>query len=167
VIEMSADHTITRAVIKDETGKIMATAHKQENTKGFVDHLEKSETGSVGRALAMCGFGTQFAPDLDEEERIVDAPINRARPLPPRPQPPIDAGIFEEEDTRAVNDPNDPGTFVFNLPKFKGKRLKDIPRKDLVSYLNYMNSPKAGPLSNDGKKLLEAASKFLGDRTEI
>lgn len=94
---------------------------------------------------------------------------------PPRPQhryeqtnpPRIDEGIFEEEDTRAVNDPNDPGTFVFNLPKFKGKRLMDIPRKDLINYLNYMNSPKAGAISPDGKKLLEAAAKYLGSRTEI
>ncbi len=33
-------------------------------------------TGSVGRALALCGFGTQFSPDLDESSagRFADSP---------------------------------------------------------------------------------------------
>jgi hypothetical protein len=29
----------------------------------------------VGRALAMLGYGTQFAPELDEGDRIVDSPV--------------------------------------------------------------------------------------------
>jgi len=167
-VRLEIDFAIAKAVVRDEAGRVLQTAHKQEHVKHFMDFVEKAESGAIGRALGFLGYGTQFAiADLDEKDRLADAPTNYASqhkaPAPPR----IDEGIFEEEDTRSVNDPNDPGTFVFNLPKFKGKRLKDIPRKDLVSYLNYMNSPKAGPLSNDGKKLLEAASRFLGDRTEI
>src|SRR5690606_35730196 len=43
-----------------------ATATKRENAKGFADHLEKAETGAIGRCLALLGFGTQFAlADLD------------------------------------------------------------------------------------------------------
>ena len=38
---------------------------------------EKAETKAVGRALAMLGYGTQFAPELDEGERIVDSPVER------------------------------------------------------------------------------------------
>lgn len=34
-------------------------------------------TGAIGRALAMIGFGTQFAPEFDEEQRIVDSPVDR------------------------------------------------------------------------------------------
>ena len=58
-------------------GKIVksATATKREDAKGFGDHLEKAETGATGRALALLGYGTQFATaDLDEGNRIVDAP---------------------------------------------------------------------------------------------
>ncbi len=42
------------------------------------DWLEKAETKAIGRALAMIGYGTQFALELDEEEDdplIVDAPV--------------------------------------------------------------------------------------------
>ncbi len=31
-------------------------------------------TGAVGRALAYCGYGTQFAPELEEGNRLADAP---------------------------------------------------------------------------------------------
>lgn len=66
------------AWIKDEAGRTIAMAHKFENQKGFQDFIEKSETGAIGRALAMCGYGTQFCADeLDEGERIVDAPAQK------------------------------------------------------------------------------------------
>jgi hypothetical protein len=67
-----------KATIKDEKGRILATAHKMETKAGFGDYLEKAETGAIGRALAMCGYGTQFTGDeLDEGVRIVDAPVVR------------------------------------------------------------------------------------------
>jgi hypothetical protein len=57
-----------------DDAKPKATATKMENRQGFADWLEKAETGSLGRALAMIGYGTQFAPELDESERVVDSP---------------------------------------------------------------------------------------------
>ena len=64
------------ARICDGDGKLMATGTKKEDVKGFGDFIEKAETGSVGRALALCGFGTQFAPELDEAGggRFADSP---------------------------------------------------------------------------------------------
>lgn len=78
-IDMEKQFAIYRATIMDSGGKIIATATKQETVKDFPDFLEKSETGAVGRALAMCGYGTQFAPDFAEVSesgggRVVDAP---------------------------------------------------------------------------------------------
>lgn len=61
-------------------GKLLAMAHKTEDRKGFADFLEKAETGAIGRAPAMCGFGTQFAPEFDEGERLADSPIQPAKP---------------------------------------------------------------------------------------
>lgn len=55
--------------------RIVATGHKRETYSNFPDHREKAETGAIGRALAIAGFGTQFEPELDEQERIVDAPV--------------------------------------------------------------------------------------------
>lgn len=76
-IQISENHAVAKATIADEKGLIIATAHKHEDRKGFADFLEKAETGSIGRALAACGFGTQFAPELTEAHRIVDSPVIR------------------------------------------------------------------------------------------
>lgn len=69
---------IFRATVKDGKGGI-ATGTKQENQAAFDDFIEKSETGSIGRALAALGYGTQFTGDeLDEgQDRIADAPVER------------------------------------------------------------------------------------------
>jgi hypothetical protein len=37
-------------------------------------------SGAIGRALAALGYGTQFAPELDEQHRIVDSPVERNTP---------------------------------------------------------------------------------------
>ncbi len=55
-----------------------ATGTKSETAASFPDFIEKAETGAIGRALAALGYGTQFAPELDEEHRIVDSPVNRS-----------------------------------------------------------------------------------------
>lgn len=66
-----------KATIRNAEGRIMAQAHKMETKVGFGDYLEKAETGAIGRALALCGYGTQFTGDeLAEGERIVDSPIS-------------------------------------------------------------------------------------------
>lgn len=59
-------YAIFQAQIFNAEGRLMATATKMEDERGFPDFIEKAETGSVGRALAMCGYGTQFAPELEE-----------------------------------------------------------------------------------------------------
>lgn len=75
--EMTATNTdaLAKAIITKPDGQIMATAHKFEDKQGFGDYREKAETGAIGRALALCGFGTQFCADeLEEGARVVDAP---------------------------------------------------------------------------------------------
>lgn len=79
---------MARAVIKDEAGRILATAHKTENKQGFPDFFEKAETGAIGRALALIGFGTQFCGDeLDEKDRLADSPVPTAGASPRMPAP--------------------------------------------------------------------------------
>ena len=69
-----------RATVTDGKGG-RATATKTERGVDFGDYVEKAETGAVGRALAMLGYGTQFVADeLDERERIVDAPVEKRQP---------------------------------------------------------------------------------------
>jgi hypothetical protein len=66
---------VMKAIIKDSEGRIIATARKKETEIGFPDYIEKAETGAVGRALAMCGYGTLQAPEFDEGDRLADAPV--------------------------------------------------------------------------------------------
>jgi hypothetical protein len=75
-------------IIFDDAGTAIrsATATKREDKTHFPDFLEKAETGSIGRALGMLGFGTQYAEEFNEtntlpttpppkgEPRVVDAP---------------------------------------------------------------------------------------------
>lgn len=79
------DGAIMKASILNELQVVVATAHKMETKTGFKDYLEKAETGAVGRALAMVGYGTQFSPDLEEGDRLADAPVktNYASATPP------------------------------------------------------------------------------------
>ena len=73
-IHVGDDFAVCKAKIT--CGEKYAEATKREDKSHFVDFIEKSETGSIGRALALIGFGTQYAqPDLDEGERVVDAPL--------------------------------------------------------------------------------------------
>jgi len=66
---------VMRATILTGSGLLLSTAIKSESIQGFSDYLEKAETGAIGRALAMCGYGTLQAPEFDEGlARIVDAP---------------------------------------------------------------------------------------------
>lgn len=68
------------ASIIDPQGRVVATGFKREHRAHFADFEEKAGTGAVGRALLFAGFGTQYALDeLDEGERIVDAPIPEPR----------------------------------------------------------------------------------------
>ena len=59
------------------------TATKVEDKKGFADFIEKSETGSIGRALALLGYGTQFTGDeFNENNRLADSPIETVAKSP-------------------------------------------------------------------------------------
>ena len=91
-INLEKQFAIFSASIMNADGKIIATGTKMETVKDFGDYLEKSETGSVGRALAMCGYGTQFAPELSEGARFADSP--QGGRFAPRQGVPVSNGNF-------------------------------------------------------------------------
>lgn len=77
LVKVDGTSCLARAVIRDAQGNVMATAHKFEKPEGFPDYIEKAETGAVGRALLMIGFGTAFCADeLDEGSRLADSPVD-------------------------------------------------------------------------------------------
>lgn len=76
-----AGFATVQATITDETGRMIAQGTKTESRQDFpAGWVEKAETGAIGRALAVAGWGTQFAlADFDEDKRIVDSPQQAAR----------------------------------------------------------------------------------------
>lgn len=78
--QISDEQTVAhcKVILYNTEGRFMrsSTATKRETKKDFPDHTEKAETSAVGRALAMLGYGTQFAiADLDEGSRLADSPL--------------------------------------------------------------------------------------------
>lgn len=97
VIESEALHmddntAIFKATVTavDENGvhKGSATGYKRCTAQQFkFGHIEKAETGAIGRALACLGFGTQFEPEFDEGDQIVDSPVERPQTARSAPKP--------------------------------------------------------------------------------
>ena len=86
--QLTDTHAVFSAKISDETGAQKASGYGSECDKDFRDYIEKAETKAIGRALAMLGYGTQFAPELDEGERIVDSQVQgKKRAAPPAKAP--------------------------------------------------------------------------------
>ncbi|HEY7128000.1 MAG TPA: hypothetical protein VH540_28990 [Ktedonobacterales bacterium] len=69
-------HINIRGIEADVCGRV-ATGEGSETRADFGDYYEKAATKSLGRALAGLSFGTQFAPEFDERNRIVDTPVER------------------------------------------------------------------------------------------
>lgn len=78
-VERTKEYVIFKAIISDENNQVKCMAHKVEHYSHFQDALEKAETGAIGRALALIGYGTLFALELSEEDRIVDSPIDSTK----------------------------------------------------------------------------------------
>ena len=109
VIKIAKGYARYRAVVTDGKGG-RASATKTERKVDFDDYVEKAETGAVGRALAMLGYGTQFAMiEFDEGERVVDAPVGRppAKPYQER-RPFVEA---DKPKDQALHDLGKPGSY--------------------------------------------------------
>lgn len=79
-------------------GSILATAHKAVGGRkgpGAAYPVEAAETGAVGRALGLCGYGT-LSGDLDEGDEIADTP-----------QAPVIGGAKTNGGPKAAGAPND------------------------------------------------------------
>jgi len=73
--------TYVRDVLGNE-----ATMYGSESVKDFGDYAEKASTKGLGRALMMLGYFVGFAAELDEGDRIVDAPQERTTQQNTQPQ---------------------------------------------------------------------------------
>jgi hypothetical protein len=71
-----AGFATVQAKIYNGEGRLIASGIKTETRQDFpAGWVEKAETGSIARALAVAGFGTQFTPELDDDgSRPADSP---------------------------------------------------------------------------------------------
>lgn len=79
--EMEVPGVRFKASVYDGDGNLLASDYKSETMNDFPDYYEKSSTGAIGRALALAGYGTQFAEEFDEEDTatgniaLADSPV--------------------------------------------------------------------------------------------
>lgn len=135
-----------KATIKDASGRIMATSHKIEAASHFPDFAEKAETGAIGRALALLGYGTQFCgEELDEGKRIVDSPINNTGTPNIAPEQP-EAGDGIPDDT-------------YRIPfgKYAQRTLEQVGADRLRDYVGYLEAK----AQKDGKQIVGPVADFI------
>lgn len=155
IISVSDKQCLARAVIRDEAGRVIATSHKTETLQGFPDFVEKSETGAVGRALALCGFGTQFCADeLDEGARLADSPAPRSGVHPQQPAP-------GDGDTV-------PTAYKIPFGKWAQRSLEEVFNNHggqaIESYIQFLEDAATKnnkTMSNDAVEFISQAERFL------
>lgn len=135
IIQTTDTHSICRATIYNEAGKALGNGTKREDGQHFKDHLEKAETGAVGRALGLCGFGTQFAPEFDEEERLADSPIAPAKYVKPpkaksKPEQPTN-GMTKDELEQRRRIATEKNILVSDIQEFS---IMQFGKKDLLAW---------------------------------
>ena len=180
ILSVTEQSAYARALIRDEQGRIIATSHKYETKQGFPDFIEKAETGAIGRALALIGYGTQFCADeLDEGERIVDSPVDyiggrkaeqEAVPADEKAQAASEtveakANVQDAEEKATAVDPGD--YRVTFGKKYKGMRLRDIPRNEIESYVEWLEGSaekKGVPLSDEVRFLKWAVDRYYAEK---
>lgn len=75
-LDREAGYAHYKTYVRDVLGN-EATMYGSESARDFGDYAEKASTKSLGRALLALGYGTAFAPEMDEGEKVVDAPVDR------------------------------------------------------------------------------------------
>ena len=135
--QLTENHAVFSAKIYDENGIQKAAGYGSEGIKDFRDFIEKAETKAVGRALAMLGYGTQFAPELDEGDRIVDSPV------------PVDVKMETVEDAAG---------YELTFGKYSGITLGKLFKTDR-KYLEWLyDSEKTDPIIKKGISILLRAA---------
>lgn len=152
-VEIGDQKALFRGEILNEEGRLLAVAHGSETPKDFKDYIEKAETKAVGRALAMLGYGTQFAPELEEGERIVDSPVQAPA------QPPVKADQLKnyqpkatKQDIQAIFQAAGGKTNPVEATKICNKCMEDygysgsgdILKKDVAAMVEYARNLCAG-----------------------
>jgi hypothetical protein len=180
IIPSIEGHTTFKATVIADSF-VLANAHKTLKLTSVTDY-EKAETMAIGRALALCGFGTQFCgDDLDEGEHVADSPREPGpviedvatayfeghceEPIPdfdslPKTKP---DSIIEKSKQVLKN----LGTYVIPIGQWKGKTFDDIVEEhDLGQLKSKYYFWAKDPKGDNMKKLVDNLKMFLESRGE-
>lgn len=156
IIERTPEYAVIEATISvlNDKGEYvkLADSIKREDAKHFADYLEKAQTSAIGRALALCGYGTQFEPELDEGIRLADAPLGESSTRCPQPT---------EEDGNL-----EPQSYKIPFGKFKQRSLEEVGPDELRNYVNYLESKAAKDqkeITGAVKDFIDRAVEYVGD----
>lgn len=152
-----------KCTIKDPTGKVMRTAHKTLKYEGEKD-WDSIETGAVGRALAMLGYGTQFASNELEEadDQPVDAPTTTIKKSVEtgESKESLEAKKPTEKPKENLDDIEAAGDYVIEVGVDAGKTIRQLwlqkKLRDRVDFLEKMKTRTSG-----SEKLYQAGKKYL------
>lgn len=143
----------------------LSDAVKREDYSHFADAEEKAQTSAIGRALALCGFGTAFCADeLSERDRVVDAPHGTKVITAPGPD---GNGIQSIIVPKQI----EPGDYVIAIgKKFKGMKIRQVPAHELEQYIDWLeeNASKKGlPISSEARELKVQFGRFMNDGSDL
>lgn len=155
-ISQTDKSAVCKATIKNDMGRVIATSHKEESLADFpAGFREKAETAAIGRALALCGYGTQFEPEFDEGDRVVDSPMGSKHAVAPE-QPPEGTGHI-------------PDQYVIPFGKWRMKSLEQIMRDEgpdaISGYIQYLEDSaikQNKPIQGQVQDFITRAAEFLG-----
>jgi hypothetical protein len=166
------DTALCRAIILDADRRIIATAFKTV-TAFQGGSFEKAETGAIGRALSLCGYGTLAAQDMDEGEDIADSPAPPKRQAPPaapaKPapapaaKPAAKAPTFSPPSAPPPASPADPGEDDPSVDGPAASQVKDM----LLAIGNCQTEAELSKIGTQIKALSPAQQQLLrGPYTE-
>ena len=131
---LTEEVAVAKAVISvtDGNNSKIVQGTKRETKKDFPDHVEKAETGAIGRALALLGYGTQFALELLESHRIVDAPV------PPLAE--AQQSLTAQPRANQGHSNGHAGNYVIGFGKHKGRTIAELGLEESVGYSRWLQS---------------------------
>lgn len=162
-VSISDSSAVARAVVS-YAGKVMSTAHKREDAKHFGDFTEKAETGAIGRALALLGYGTQFTgEDFEEGDRLADSPIAPVY-IKPKERP---VGYSTPNDPVAQGDGFAPNYYIIPFGKWNKRTLEQVCNMDgpdaIAGYISYLEKA----AQKDGKPIKGVVEEFINNAAEF
>jgi len=163
IVDKTDKYVTARATISNAQGFVLQQGHKTEHAAHFPDYLEKAETGAVGRALAMLGYGTAFAQELEEGQttsgpRIADAPIAApAIAAKPTTVTPTKPQVVKPGPTLI------PTRLTVPFGRTKGTPLSQLTPEEITGAINWAKSvaPKFSDFVEDAEAYLKLTRQTL------